>query len=224
MINRKGNRKSKEISHRGSLKRDRVLLALASAGDITVGALYALASVPIAMAQISQLAWDHGMSTDMRNQWQGLGRGAGGYKGEAGLFRDMAHLKIYIAHLKREGLVNQGRRGYAALSNEGRRFLERSFGYPSRARRYSNSGSASKILTMVIFDIPEKQREKREWLRFHLRDLGFRLVQGSVWLGNAPLPAELIKDLKHHELLSCVHIFSIDRAGTMTSLLKKFGF
>ena len=205
-----------------SIKRDRILLALADAGDIAVGSLYLLASVPFTIGQISQRAWDYGASFDMRYNRNDMLESSGG-DGSA-LFRDMAEMRVYLTRLKKQGLVVQKRRGFAALSAEGVQFLRTSFGYPVRTRMYIKNKKARSVLTMVIFDVPEKRREMRDWLRFHLKSLDFRFVQGSVWIGDTPLPAEFMKDIKRFGLLSCVHVFSINRTGTMSVLLKKFGF
>lgn len=69
--------------------------------------------------------------------------------------------------------------------------------------------------TIVVFDIPEKEKNKREWLRAVLRYLGFELLQRSVWIGNTKLPEELISDLRELELLSAVKIFSVLEKGNI---------
>lgn len=37
---------------------------------------------------------------------------------------------------------------------------------------------------MVVFDIPENERHKRQWLRLLLRELKFQKIQQSVWVTN----------------------------------------
>lgn len=41
---------------------------------------------------------------------------------------------------------------------------------------------------ILMFDIPEKNKRERQWLRMHLKRFHFQLVQKSVWLGPRPLP------------------------------------
>ena len=40
----------------------------------------------------------------------------------------------------------------------------------------------------MIFDVPEKMRGKRDFLRKELRDFGFYQLQKSVWVYPYPLP------------------------------------
>lgn len=70
-------------------------------------------------------------------------------------------------------------------------------------------------LIAVIFDIPEKEKYKRDWLRSVLRNLKFFLVQESVWMGKTKIPSKLIKDLKKLNILSCVKIFSVVKIGNL---------
>ena len=68
---------------------------------------------------------------------------------------------------------------------------------------------------VIVFDIPEKRQQERALFRFELRALAFVPLQKSVWIGNGPLPTDFITYMKDHNLLSCVHIFSINKKGTM---------
>lgn len=68
---------------------------------------------------------------------------------------------------------------------------------------------------VLIFDIPEKEKEKRNWLRSVLSNLNFVMLQKSVWVGKNELPAEFLKDLKELELLSYVKIFSVLNNGNI---------
>ena len=40
---------------------------------------------------------------------------------------------------------------------------------------------------MVIFDIPEKKRDDRNWLRWQLIGYDYKLLQKSVFVGKQPL-------------------------------------
>ena len=68
---------------------------------------------------------------------------------------------------------------------------------------------------IIAFDVPEREREKRRWLRLALISLGFQKVQQSVWAGNIRIPAEFIEDMKENAILSYVHIFSVAQSGTL---------
>ncbi|MDO8516000.1 MAG: hypothetical protein Q7S28_01995 [bacterium] len=70
-------------------------------------------------------------------------------------------------------------------------------------------------LIIVIFDIPEKEKYKREWLRGSLIDMTLKLVQKSVWMGNVQLHPAFIADLKKYNLLRHVKIFSATELGNL---------
>ncbi len=74
--------------------------------------------------------------------------------------------------------------------------------------------SSQKII-IIAFDVPEKERKKRYWLRAALVALGFQKLQQSVWLGKVQIPKEFLTDLKEYAMLPYVHIFSITRGGTL---------
>ena len=59
---------------------------------------------------------------------------------------------------------------------------------------------------IIIFDVPEKKKRYREWLRSELVGFGFELVQKSVWLGPA-LPKEFIEYLSEVGILKYVKFF-----------------
>lgn len=71
------------------------------------------------------------------------------------------------------------------------------------------------IMKIVIFDIPEKERYKRDWLRSALSVLGFSLLQQSVWIGSKKIPEDFLYDLKNLKILSYIHIFEITKQGTI---------
>lgn len=70
-------------------------------------------------------------------------------------------------------------------------------------------------VVIVIFDIPERHRDKRYWLREQLKNTGFKLLQKSVWLGHVQLPEEFVNDLRLLNLTSFVHIFSVSKSGSI---------
>ncbi len=70
---------------------------------------------------------------------------------------------------------------------------------------------------IVMFDIPERQRRKRDWLRMQLLACDFEPLQKSVWTGARPLPEELIEEIDALDLGAYVHIMSIGEKGTLVS-------
>lgn len=74
-------------------------------------------------------------------------------------------------------------------------------------------------LMIVTFDIPEKERKKRNWLRMVLINFGFRMLQKSVWIGKVKMPAEFVRDLKELGLAHYVEIFEIGKRGTLHEVI-----
>lgn len=74
---------------------------------------------------------------------------------------------------------------------------------------YSKPKSTSKII--MIFDIPEKERNTRDWLRHQIKLWGFTMIQQSVWLGTGPLPDEFQERAKLLNLKKYIKIFNVQQ-------------
>ena len=72
---------------------------------------------------------------------------------------------------------------------------------------------------IVIFDIPEADRRKRVWLRSALRNLNFRILQKSVWIGKVKIPKKFISDLRELNMINYVEIFEISRGGSLRQVV-----
>lgn len=127
-----------------------------------------------------------------------------------------------LAKLRNEGMVEKNKfdgKALWKLTEAGLKKLsilkERGAGnFPEKKYKKEKS----KDLTVVIFDIPEKFKHKRAWLRERLKELGFRLLQKSVWMGNYQLPADFIHDLRDLQILSCLHILKVYRTGSLINV------
>jgi CRISPR/Cas system-associated endoribonuclease Cas2 len=71
---------------------------------------------------------------------------------------------------------------------------------------------------IVIFDIPEKERRKRNWLRLALKSLELKMIQKSVWMGKVKLPKTFLEDLKRLRLVDFVEIFEISKTGSLKQI------
>lgn len=121
--------------------------------------------------------------------------------------------------LKRDGLIinkqNKGRR-LLALTQTGRFKMEQ---LQCRKRgefppyRYPKTKEGEWII--VSFDIPELERRKRFWLRQALKNIGFRMVQKSVWIGKVRLPEYFLEDIHQLKLSRFVEIFIVTRIGSL---------
>lgn len=113
------------------------------------------------------------------------------------------------------------------VDKKGNVFLElTSEGKSKMRRRFSLFPMASKkwdgIFMIVIFDIPEKQRVIRDNLRDKLRELGFGMLQESVWISPYHFEEDLREFLILNGLKDIVFVLSARKlfAGDMKLLAK----
>ncbi len=127
-----------------------------------------------------------------------------------------------IYRLKKDGLVcgvKKEKGIFLGLTNKGKSILEKFRADKKESlpiARYSNQDD--KTLKIIIFDIPEQEKRKRDWLRSALKNLKFEMLQKSVWAGKTKLPGEFMEDLKRMNLLSCVEIFAVNRSGSLNKI------
>ncbi|MDP3974772.1 MAG: CRISPR-associated endonuclease Cas2 [Candidatus Jorgensenbacteria bacterium] len=127
-----------------------------------------------------------------------------------------------LSALKRDGLVVIGpgvRGNLLRLTEKGRRKLaalwkQKKGKLPAAVYRVERSDA----FTIVAFDIPERERRKRNWLREALRNAGFTAVQKSVWMGKVKIPVELLDDIRRLRLADFVEIFQITKRGTLKQI------
>jgi len=77
-------------------------------------------------------------------------------------------------------------------------------------------------LKIITFDIPEKERRKRDWLRQNLLALNFSPLQKSVWVGYSKLPEEFLTELKELSLFPYIEIFTVNKSGTIGKYKPRF--
>ena len=129
-----------------------------------------------------------------------------------------------IRCLERDGLISKTKeykKRYITITKEGLRALKekQTNGNTPMFSRYKKEKTEKNIL--VIFDIPEHARKKRGWLRLVLEELGFHLVQKSVWIGKNVIPRDLIDDLKEIKILQYIHFFEVEKMGSLETIGNK---
>ncbi len=73
-------------------------------------------------------------------------------------------------------------------------------------------------LRIFVFDIPERKRYYRDWIRTQLVASSYKMLQKSVWLGKRPLPYEFLKDIQEKDLWQDIHLFEVKEEGTLGDL------
>lgn len=73
-------------------------------------------------------------------------------------------------------------------------------------------------MKIIAFDVPEKYKYKRRWLRDVLKAFEFQMVQKSVWAGKAELPQKFLDDVRELNLISYIEIFAVTKSGSLEKL------
>ncbi len=141
------------------------------------------------------------------------------------LFNNMADLsqekrkfRDVLYNLRRDGLVTSSKADENTmwqLSQKGTKELKKLANEPQR--RYIKESSAE--VTVISYDIPERNRRDRDWLRSILRLLDFKILHQSVWLGKNKIPSILLGDLRERNIHKFIHIFTIGKQGSLKQIL-----
>lgn len=114
-------------------------------------------------------------------------------------------LKASLSRLKEQGLVvKDPKKKVYYLTDNGKEFVS----YIEDRYEILKKPWDGKV-RVVIFDIPEKKRKWRDWLRNELRLLQFKSLQKSVYIGKTPLPESLYKEINQTDLDQYVFIFTM---------------
>ena len=130
----------------------------------------------------------------------------------------------FLYRLRQDGLIKgkeQKSGMLVALTPKGRKKLialkERYAGRLPEVSAYDKNESDKFII--VVFDIPERERKKRDWLRSVLKNIGLKLVQKSVWMGKVKVSKDFIDDLSELKLIDYVEIFEISKTGSLRHVI-----
>lgn len=93
------------------------------------------------------------------------------------------------------------------LSNARRKMLK-----PNQRVTYNGPRWGSRW-TMVLFDIPERNKKIRDILRYKLKGLGFGMMQGSVWVRPADVANEIRRFVRVKNLQWQVKVLSFNMAA-----------
>lgn len=123
-----------------------------------------------------------------------------------------------LNHLKRQGLVEKNSNSSGILWKITAAGLDKLKLFEERGGVDYEIARDDK-LKIVLFDIPEKEKWKRAWIREALKFLRFKMLQKSVWIGKSRIPERFLEDLRTRHLLGCVHILEVGKAGTVRELV-----
>ena len=128
--------------------------------------------------------------------------------------------------LKKDGLIEENiknDKSFFQITSKGRQRLKRLKERQADAlpgNSYKTCDLKKSKFTIIVFDIPESERKKRAWLRSALKNLNFKMIQQSVWIGKVRIPEEFLSDLRNMHLTEYVEIFEISKTGSLQQIIK----
>jgi len=124
-------------------------------------------------------------------------------------------LQKYISKLKQDGLIDRTKENQVSLTPSGLDKLEQ---LKSRSYNQRFEIIESSNVIIISFDIPEKYRKNRNWLRGVLRFLNFEMIHQSTWVGKIKISEKLLEQLEKKEILKYIKIFEVTKTGTLKEL------
>ena len=114
-----------------------------------------------------------------------------------------------LSRLGKKGLV-QNKYGAWKITEDGLEFLN-SKNKKIKEFFYEKPRNKNIVRNLIVcFDIPEKERRSRDWLRSELIGFGFEPIQKSLWFG-PPLPKEFVEFLSERKILDYIRFFKAER-------------
>lgn len=119
-----------------------------------------------------------------------------------------------LNQFKRNGLIEKGTLGEDTswqISKKGKDFL-------NKKRDKFNAYLTAPIsprMKIVSYDIPEKYRRGRGWLRSVLKLMDYEMVHQSVWIGRKVLPKDFFEVIANEGLEEYLKIFEVTKSGSL---------
>ena len=115
-------------------------------------------------------------------------------------------LQMQLRRLHRRGLISQiGKRGFSLVRLNKK--LETIRGEFSNLKRRKYNQGWDKKWRILIYDIPERYKIKREYLRKFLKNLGFGKVQDSCWVSPYDYSREVSFFSQEQKILNYICIY-----------------
>ena len=111
--------------------------------------------------------------------------------------------RIQLAHMKRQKLIESrkiGNRIEVKITEKG--FQSLLFDALRRAAVSKNGDE----YCIIVFDIPESERARRDLMRYLFRECGLQCLQKSVWIAPLAVLPILQEFVKREKLTSWIHI------------------
>ncbi|MFA6136085.1 MAG: CRISPR-associated endonuclease Cas2 [Candidatus Paceibacterota bacterium] len=124
--------------------------------------------------------------------------------------------RVMIYRLKKDGLIEQKEGLIIKITKKAKKLINRVSNNQSPALDYKKEAGNNVIL--IAFDVPEKFKRKRAWLRSAVKNIGFEMLQKSVWIGKIKIPKKFVEDLEKMRINEYVEILEIGKMGTIKKI------
>jgi DNA-binding transcriptional regulator PaaX len=133
--------------------------------------------------------------------------------------KEKEKLSKLIHKLKEQGLISKTEDKKFILTEKGREKLSSlKEKFKQQVNFNKETQESERELIILIYDVPEYEKKKRDTLRRILTSYKFELLQKSVWLKKGSVSENFINFLKDIDVLDYVHLFKINQTGTIEKI------
>ena len=129
---------------------------------------------------------------------------ANAHKRKKGKFKEMT-IRHSLWRLQKQGFVRK-KEGKYLLAEKGRKLAD----YILKRKKIIDKKWDEKY-RVVIFDIPEKERRFRNWLRRELYMLNYKKLQKSVFISKVPLTKDIAEEIKKKKMGNYVNYLLVEK-------------
>ncbi|MEK9194715.1 MAG: hypothetical protein AAB884_02795 [Patescibacteria group bacterium] len=113
------------------------------------------------------------------------------------------NLRVILGRLEEKGLIVREKNKNYRLTDVGSKFLGNTKDKIMLRKQWDGKWH------LVTFDIPEKRRSDRDWLRYVLQLHEYKKLQKSVFLGKFALPERIFREIYDRKLNACVRLLTV---------------
>jgi phenylacetic acid degradation operon negative regulatory protein len=114
-------------------------------------------------------------------------------------------IRVSLYRLQSKGLIQKSDSEWE-ITDEGRKYFKHKHRLTYLPSPFTSTYSKN---TIISFDIPERDRAIRNWLRHQIKIYGFKKLQQSLWVGPGPLPKNFLLRLKELNIKNNIKIFKV---------------
>jgi DNA-binding transcriptional regulator PaaX len=116
-------------------------------------------------------------------------------------------VRVALSRLHKKGYVENSNCNWS-ITKRGEKYIRDNHLFTYISSPFKENTLANMIIS---FDIPEKDRIKRHWLRNQLKIFSYKILQQSLWIGPGPLPQSFLKRLEDLNIKKNIKTFKITK-------------